>query len=463
MNRILRMVLSGLLAVSLCLGSLPAGALAKGDALTGLDAVLAAIAGEPAALSEDGTQVVLPESGDGDYGVRLASTSNPAVVSTDGSVHTPLVTMNVNLFYEAFDKNSGESKYTNTATSITVPGQFETLPGDNAKPNVVPGLREWKGSQGVFELPGAGRLVVSDAAQAETAEKIAYYFAEMLHRNVEIAVGEPADGDIALVLDESRDELGAEGYSLDVGDRVTITAPTQKGLLYGGTTLTQILYQDPAHAAVPKGVARDYPQYAVRSCMLDVARMYIPIDYLEEITKYMAYFKLNEIHVHINDEYGEQDGSFRVESKRYPALNDGVQVYTQDEYRAYQKECAQYGIEVVTEIDTPAHSRAICKAFPEISLADGRHLDVEKPETLEFMKSLFDEFLDGDDPVFQGSKFNFGTDEYDKAYSEQMRAYIDALTTYINAKGLESRCWASIGSMGFNGVTPVNPDAVVHM
>ena len=79
------------------------------------------------------------------------------------------------------------------------------------------------------------------------------------------------------------------------------------------------------------------------------------------------------------------------------------------------------------------------------------------------MKSLFDEFLDGDDPVFQGSKFNFGTDEYDKAYSEQMRAYIDALTTYINAKGLESRCWASIGSMGFNGVTPVNPDAVVHM
>lgn len=38
--------------------------------------------------------------------------------------------------------------------------------------------------------------------------------------------------------------------------------------------------------------------------MMDVARIYIPIDYLEEITRYMAYFKMNEIHVHINDDGG---------------------------------------------------------------------------------------------------------------------------------------------------------------
>lgn len=45
------------------------------------------------------------------------------------------------------------------------------------------------------------------------------------------------------------------------------------------------------------------------------------------------------------------------------------------------------------------------------------------------------EFLDGDDPVFLGSKFHIGADEYDRAYSEQVRGYMDSLIKHVNAKG----------------------------
>ena len=73
---------------------------------------------------------------------------------------------------------------------------------------------------------------------------------------------------------------------------------------------------------------------------------------------------------------------------------------------------------------------------------------------MPFIESLLDEFLDGEDPVIQSTKFHIGTDEYDTAYSEQVRAYMDALITYVNGKGYETRFWGSLGGNGFAGETP---------
>lgn len=44
-------------------------------------------------------------------------------------------------------------------------------------------------------------------------------------------------GDIALVIDDSRTDLGAEGDELEVGDAITVTAATQKGAFYGTRTI----------------------------------------------------------------------------------------------------------------------------------------------------------------------------------------------------------------------------------
>ena len=63
---------------------------------------------------------------------------------------------------------------------------------------------------------------------------------------------------------------------MDIGDILTVSALSEKGILYGGTSISQILSQDEGHDEIPKGQVRDYPQYAVRAVMLDVARTIYP-------------------------------------------------------------------------------------------------------------------------------------------------------------------------------------------
>ena len=54
--------------------------------------------------------------------------------------------------------------------------------------------------------------------------------------------------------------------------------------------------------------------------MIDVGRMYIPLEYLKEMTIYMSFYKMNEAHIHINDYWGQSGYSaFRLESEVYPS------------------------------------------------------------------------------------------------------------------------------------------------
>lgn len=148
---------------------------------------------------------------------------------------------------------------------------------------------------------------------------------------------------------------------------------------------------------------------------------------------------------------------FRLESDvEGLTATDGF--YSKEDYRAYQKRMLDYGVTVITEIDTPAHSACFKAVVPELML-DDRHLDVSKPETVEFIKNLFDEYITGDDPVFVSKKVHIGTDEYPIEYSEQMRAYIDALIRHVNSRGYTPRFWGSFGNEGFNGTTPVSNEA----
>ena len=42
----------------------------------------------------------------------------------------------------------------------------------------------------------------------------------------------------------------------------------------------------------------------------------------------------------------------------------------------------------------------------------GSELDLNNPNTLPFVKSIFDEYIDGEDPVFLNKMVHFGADEY---------------------------------------------------
>ena len=324
----------------------------------------------------------------------------------------------------------------------------------NSAPNVIPAVTEWAGGTGKFRVTADTRVVLENGAPLSDAKKdvIRGFFKDMLFLDTDFASGPARAGDIVLGLSDD-EKLGDEGYTLDVSESIVIRGRTEISLLYGVVTVIQSCYYD---GYVPCGSARDVPQYGIRSGMLDVARMWFPLDYVEEITRYFAWFKLNEIHLHINDNSADGNGYFRLESD-VPGLT-AKDHYTKKEYREYQLRAREYGVKVVTEIDTPAHCKCFAKAVPQLML-DTSHLNINKPETLRFVCDLWDEYLTGDEPVFVGDTVHFGTDEYPAGHNEEMRAYTDALMKHIRSRGYTTRFWGSFGGSGFNGRTPVSGDS----
>ena len=421
---------------------------------------------ETPVLSDDGQSLVIPSVPDG-YKISLYGTDNEQVVSKTGKVTQPLVDMPVNIMYKVENVDDETDTALSDDIAFVVNGKYDVEQQDNEKPNVVPGLREWKGATGDYQLTATSRIVVLDDEWLDSAKMIQTYFKDMLGRDIEVVSGQPQTGDIVLKTGSTIDELGEEGYYLDIANYVTIEAPTYKGMIYGGASITQILYQN--NNTAPKGLARDYPQYEVRAGMIDVGRMYIPLEYLEEMTVYMSWYKLNEAHIHINDYWGQSGYSaFRLESEVYPSIVASDGYYTKEEYKQYQKDMKNYGIDIITEIDTPYHSEAF-RDIPGVQMLANKagYLDITTEEAynanIAIIKNLFDEYLDGDDPVIQSDKFHIGTDEYDKAYGEQMRKWTDELIKYVNSKGYESRVWASLGKNGFNGTTPVTNEATMNL
>ncbi len=408
-------------------------------------------------LSTDGKSLILPKVEE-DYVVSLYGSSNHTVIDLEGNVYSPLFDTVVTVMYRVTNKQNAEDTAIDnfTEVGITIPGIYKEM-GENKKPQTLPSIREWKGENGEFVLNESSKIFYKNEELKATAQKIAFYFEKMIGKVVEIS---DTDGDIILALSDKK-ELGSEGCYIEIEkNAIRIEAPTAKGVLYGGTTITQILFDK---AVVPCGIIRDYPQYPTRSLMFDLGRTFISLDYLREIVRYAAYFKINEIHMHINDNGGETPTAFRVESKKFPQINGTLkegQMFSQEDYKAYQKEAEEYGIEIMNEIDTPGHSAFLELYDKEISLRGMMDLTTDEKfeKSLKFIKELFDEMLDGDDPVFRGRKVHIGNDEYwVDGMHEQQRKYLNELINYINAKGRTPQYWAVLGGEEGSGVTGKNP------
>ncbi|MDE6624446.1 MAG: family 20 glycosylhydrolase [Alistipes sp.] len=347
-----------------------------------------------------------------------------------------------------------------------------TLRAENPKPFVIPELREWKGGEGDFTPTDRMRIVTSDdPEQLRIADRLAEDYAAMFGRRPEVVQGKGAAGDILLSIRPDR-KLGDEGYAIRIGDRVQLTAPHAAGLYWGTRTLLQIAEQHDGQR-LPCGSLRDWPDYGLRGFLLDCGRKYIPMAYLRDLVKIMSYYKMNTLQVHLNDngfkQYFDNDwnktyAAFRLESETFPGLTARDGSYTKREFVDFQREAAALGVEIIPEIDVPAHSLAFTHYKPEIGSKEYGmdHLDLFEPATYEFLDALFAEYLSGDEPVFCGPRVSIGTDEYsnrDKEVVEQFRAFTDRYIRYVESFGKQASVWGALTHA--KGDTPVKAENVV--
>ena len=349
----------------------------------------------------------------------------------------------------------------------------KSFAANNEKPFVIPELQEWKGAQGMFTPSATSRIVWQgkDSAVACVANQFAEDYETMFGRKLTVVQGRASAGDFVFSLSGDR-QLGEEGYAVRIADRVNVSAPKAKGLYWATRTLLQMTEQN-SDQALPKGSMRDYPDYAIRGFMMDCGRKFIPMDFLRDYVKMMAYYKMNTLQVHLNDnafkQYFEHDwnktyAAFRLESEFFPGLTARDGYYTKKEFIDFQLMADSLGVEIIPEIDVPAHSLALTQYRPEIGSEEYGmdHLDLFKPETYQFVDSLFREYLEGRNPVFIGKRVHIGTDEYSnkkKDVVEKFREFTDHYIRFVEGFGKQACVWGALTHA--NGDTPVKSKNVL--
>ncbi|MFC9331640.1 discoidin domain-containing protein [Kitasatospora sp. NPDC057015] len=339
----------------------------------------------------------------------------------------------------------------------------------NAAPAVLPAIQQWTGGIGRIALSQASRIVTptgSTTQLQQLATKVAAETAELTGLRLTTATGTAAAGDIRLKIDPSADygsvlpKLKDEAYRIDATtNQVTVTAAGQKGAINGTTTLLQTIVGSADKHSLPVGTAVDYPNYEIRGFSLDVARRYFTPEFIRSYIRWMGYQKLNALQIHLNDNEIAREGldwstaqsAFRLASTNPAfaglAATDGV--YTKADWDSFEDTAAAAGVTLIPEIDAPGHARAFTKFKPELGLGGylSDHLDLSKPATTDFMKSVYSEFA----PWFRGPVIHIGADEYDKAHVGQYQTYINTIAPYVRSLGKKVNIWGSFTAMSGGG------------
>lgn len=454
-------------------------------------------------ITTDMTEVPLPQVPEG-YEIHVIGSEYPQVITDDGkiSAYNMYDYKSMEIMLQVVNKED-ETDVAKKAFQVAVPKKtqkhvdlFPEVENQNAEPKVIPSIQEWYGYDGEFKLTKNSRIIVKDGANLG-ADKIAKQFQEDMKEitGMELAIvsGQESDADDILIESEVEDTytLGDEGYLLQADDDgIHIIGNGYNGCLYGAMTLEQVFYTQKDEFKFPKGIARDFSKYAVRGVMIDIARTPYRMDALEDIVKALAFYKINEVQFHLNDnrhvpgnadrdkyEHWENvEGMFCLESDTFPSLkttekkNDyynevfgGSPQYTKEEYKNLQNLAMDYGINPISEIDAPGHSLLFTKyvrnhldeaqkAVPEIKGNINADKDWEllamtgekKDSAFAFMDALFDEYLEED--VFLGDTVNIGADEYWNINDQErpgVQEYIRKMADNVKDHDKKVRMWGS--------------------
>lgn len=245
-----------------------------------------------------------------------------------------------------------------------------------------------------FDLTPSTKLCFENLGQnAPTAKYIANSLRKMHVRPA--FIGSPDKNCITFTLNDTvNPAIGEEGYLLQIRpEGIFISANTEAGLFYAFQTFLQMLpddIQDHAysHIIMPECTILDFPRFAWRGSHLDVCRHFFTVKQIEKHLDLMAAYKLNKFHWHLSDDQG-----WRIEIEQYPQLNDigswhvdrtdavwGHEeppregemptyggFYTPEDIAEVVEYAAVRNIEVIPEIEFPAHSSAILAAYPELA------------------------------------------------------------------------------------------------
>jgi len=341
-----------------------------------------------------------------------------------------------------------------------------TKAADLTKAALIPKPVSVVGTGSYFELNNSMTILVSD--KNPELVPVAQYLANLLNPatgyNLTVQVTEEltAANNIILEISDSINKLGQEGYVLDIKkEAVILSAKTPEGIFRAIQTIRQLLpatiesnHQQKGPWKMATGTITDYPSYAYRGAMLDVARHFFGVNDVKRFIDLITMYKMNVLHLHLADDQG-----WRIEIKSWPALTEigsTTQVgggkggfYTQEEYKELVRYAADRFITIVPEIDMPGHTNAALASIPELNpdnkptaLYTGMKvgfstLQTNKEFTYQFLNDLFRELA----ALTPGPYIHVGGDESHVTKKEDYIPFIERVQEIVNANGKQMIGW----------------------
>ncbi len=336
--------------------------------------------------------------------------------------------------------------------------QLET-PSDLASSPVIPLPASMTSTGGGYFLDQDTEIFISDSSAMHVAGALQDVLKNQLGTMPAIVMSsDPDEEGILLRLSEGNN--GAEGYSISITeDQTVITSANPAGLFYAVQTLKQVIVNNEKLVYFPTGEITDAPVYEYRGMMLDVARHFFTVEEVKRTIDYLAFYKLNYLHLHLSDDQG-----WRIEIKSWPKLTEiggSTEVgggpggfYTQEEYKDIVAYAAENFVTIVPEIDMPGHTNAALASYAELN-CDGKATELYTGTRVGFSTLCTDmeltyEFLDdviGEiSAMTPGPYFHIGGDESHVTPMEDYIPFIERVQEIVKKHGKISVGWDEIAN-----------------
>ena len=227
--------------------------------------------------------------------------------------------------------------------------------------------------------------------------------------------------------------LADGAYQLTItNDGITVASADLSGTRHAAITLLTLRHTHPDGA--PCGTITDSPRFNWRGQHLDCARHFFEVDTILEFLDMMAMMKLNVFHWHAAD-----DEAFRYHLPSLPELADQTAkrgegclvpglfgggtgaggAYSRADMATVIAHASELGIEVMPEIEVPAHSYALAKVYPDVRdpADNGAEMSVQgyyentinpaQPATWDMLEKMVADLAD----IFPGPVLHLGCDE----------------------------------------------------
>jgi hexosaminidase len=247
--------------------------------------------------------------------------------------------------------------------------------------NIIPKPVSVQSTGFAFQLTNTSSICIKDSSLISIGKYLSTILKPATGFPLEVTIADKAtENNIFLSLAPLDSLQNKEAYKLTITeDSVTLKANSQEGLFRGIQTLRQLFSHEIERDTIqkmewkiPTGFIKDYPAYAMRGAMLDVARHFFEVQDVKRYIDLISLYKMNTFHLHLSDDQG-----WRIEIKKWPNLTKYGSTtkvgggkggfYTQEQYKEIVNYAKEKFITVIPEIDMPGHTNAALASYPSLN------------------------------------------------------------------------------------------------